>query len=207
MNFFKDHVIGIFVLSVVAALVAAYLDGVIFPSHYAPKKRPESAGETISAQTGDGSHGSPAAASDPRNLIRPDTLKLSGRWIVVPPPDTISLHWYNPTVNLLVENLSGRGIGLGVLAGSLTAGPCHQWSAISGLPNIAGDQQWNLQSLPWIPSGAKIAITSELDPKCPQELSQMTRADVSLTLLVALDDKVMWIPSTATDVPIREGSQ
>jgi hypothetical protein len=89
----------------------------------------------------------------------------------------------------------------------LTAGPCHQWSAISGLANVADDHQVSPRSLPWIPAGAKVAIAAELDPKCPQELSQMTTADVSLTLLVALDDKVLSIRSTAIDVPIHEGSQ
>lgn len=139
--------------------------------------------------------------SDTRTRFRPDTIKVTGREIIVDP--TSCCAGVEAIVSFSVENLSGIALGMGILAESVTAGSCSGGSRgdTSGLQAFVDHALPRPEQLPWVTAGARIAVKTRLFG-CTA-LARSTSADITVMFLVALEDKIMRLPVTASGVPVR----
>jgi hypothetical protein len=111
-------------------------------------------------------------------------------------------------VNLVLENRTGIGLGMGLKAGATVAGPCTGEYKVSGIVALDERELARLNNTPnagrhlqWVPAGGRIVATVELN-HCSALLG-LSRVPVTATFVVATDKEVLILPLSSDGAQVR----
>jgi hypothetical protein len=153
-----------------------------------------------------------SAGPDARARMRGDSLKLSGREIIVVSGNYACNSFMGSYVDtcisaaLVLENLSGVGFDAAIAWQSSSIGSCvFQYGRLSGLavidqnrtPEISKATQWQ-----YVPVGAKVNFTVISGP-CASALATAKTSDASISLAIKIGEQVFAVPVSASGIPIR----
>jgi hypothetical protein len=117
-----------------------------------------------------------------------------------------------PTLNFTIENVSGLAVGIGVVEGESSVGPCSGASGIGGLPRVLrgrdiiepvgtlhlSDLPTNANLLPFLPIGGKVSGTVQFYNCDGSMFSGMDSIATMVTVVLATKDEVITLPLSHT---------
>lgn len=157
----------------------------------------------------------PAKTADPRERLRGDSIRLTGKEILVTDAQFCD---YNPgetclIATLVLENLSGIGFDAGIASGSTSIAGCISYrGGVSGLSVMTTDSNPHpnpySQKPEWrfVPVGAKLNLAINVVP-CDPQTSALKTADVAASLAVKIGEQKFSLPISASNVPVRVGKR
>ena len=134
-----------------------------------------------------------------RELLSSDSFKL------VP-----MLYPHQRKLNFTIENLSGLAVGIGILVGGTSVGPCSG-DQVSGLPSVfpagstgvGGFVMWEVSQNPnlltFLPIGGKVSGINELGPCDGSMFSGLDFIPITVTTVLAVPGKgVVTLPLSSS---------
>ncbi|AZO32524.1 FlgO family outer membrane protein [Mesorhizobium sp. M1B.F.Ca.ET.045.04.1.1] len=148
-----------------------------------------------------------SSPTDARGQLRADSFRLTGHELIV------AQHPLYNEVKLTfgIENLSGLGVGMGLKAGGISAGPCIGPLDVSGLPKT-GDLELSVltnetddpsKRLLWLAPSAKASVTVTLGEECAISLKGVKAVPLTASFVVAKGKDVIVVPVSIDELRVR----
>ena len=145
-------------------------------------------------------------ASDPRDRLRGDSIRVTGKEIVVV-AEQYQPTWLNPTAFFVIENLSGMGFDAVLVEDSASIGGCRaHTSAGLAFANLQDQTMMQIRPPQWryIPTGGKMNVTlSTRQCTTDPTLAEGRPSNIAAAMAIKIDGKFFSIPISASQIPVR----